>query len=368
MNKNISKNEADDCQSNLPSKHCLNCGTELTGLYCHSCGQKYEDNKPTMRGLIMTYFDNAFFWDPQFFKTFWMLIRKPGHLTNEYNAGKYISQEHPLKLNMFLLFVFVTLFVFFASADKMTDSVYGLTQDERVFAGVQFNALVDNPEYVKKMEESSRDTILLKAPLFLAENYPQIISNIETKEDTGGEALDRWIAVLPRVLIDDEIVVIDDDEYYHFNKDSDIGNNGLDLFNALWEEMVSITTQYFPMLLLLTVPFLTFALRIVQRNSKMAGINHLIFALHFTAFLESLMICVYILYLTISPSMNILQYAMIVSSCLYLTIAYRRVYESSWIKSVIKSLLISFIYFTILLLVLISIFFIACFLIAFNQN
>lgn len=27
MNKNISKNEADDCQSNLPSKHCLNCGT-----------------------------------------------------------------------------------------------------------------------------------------------------------------------------------------------------------------------------------------------------------------------------------------------------------------------------------------------------
>ena len=87
---------------------------------------------------------NAFLWDSQFLKTFWALILRPGHLTNEYLAGKFTSQEHPLKLNMFLLFVFITLFVFFASADKMTDSVHSLTTDERVRSGVQIGLLMED--------------------------------------------------------------------------------------------------------------------------------------------------------------------------------------------------------------------------------
>lgn len=367
-NQNIQDAETVDVQLNLPYTHCLNCGAELKGMFCHSCGQAALNKKPTIGGFIMAYLDNAYMWDSQFFKTVWTLIRRPGHLTQEYNAGKFISQEHPLKLNMFLLFIFVTLFVFFASADKMNDSVLGAITDERVLPHVQLNLVMEDPDMSVKIQESMRDTVLLWAPLDLNKQFSQIINHIETIEDTGGQALDKWVAVVPHALIEDEILVIDENGCYKFNTDIEIGNAELALLGAIWSEMSDLTSTYFPMLLLLTAPLLTFSLRVVQRKSKIPHINHFIFALHYTAFLEFLMICIYVLYLTITPSMDILEFVMMIGSCVYLAIAYHRVYASSWVKAVVKSLLTSFIYFTILLLIFMAIFIFACIATAINMT
>ena len=102
-------------------KNCLNCGTELNGPYCHECGQHIASTNAntTVGGFIIEYINNAYNWDSQFFKTIWKLISKPGHLTSEFLSGKFVSQEHPLKLNMFLLFVMITLFAIFSSTEKM---------------------------------------------------------------------------------------------------------------------------------------------------------------------------------------------------------------------------------------------------------
>ena len=72
------------------------------------------------------------------------------------------------------------------------------------------------------------------------------------------------------------------------------------------------------------------------------------------------MICFYLLYLTAAPSMRILEIAMMAGSCIYLAIAYHRVYSSSWVKAVAKSLLTSLVYTAILLTIFIVIFIVAC--------
>lgn len=366
--KKSEKEETTVEQNKLPYTHCLNCGTELQGHFCHVCGQGAVKKTPTVAAFIIEYINNAFIWDPKFFSTIWTLIRRPGHLTNEFLSGKFISQEHPLKLNMFLLFVFITLFVFFSSAEKMTDSVYSMTHDERVLSGIQIESLVGDEEYVKKMEESPRDTVLLSAPLFLAQKYPQFIHSLEVQEDSNGQGLDRWVAVLPRVLIEDKILVRDEEGSYRFNEESKVATSMLDMVNSLSAEMVRIASKYFPILLLLTTPFLSISLRLVQRKSHLPRIHHYIFALHYTAFLEVLILGIYILHLTVAPSMNLLKWVLIVGSCLYLTIAFRRVYATkSWWRAIVKSLLTCLIYFFILLLIFIGIFIAACFIIAYRQ-
>ena len=372
MNENIQNSEALDELGGLPYTHCLNCGTELSGKYCHCCGQEAVSKTPTVGGFVLEYLNNAFIWDSKFLPTLWSLIRRPGHLTNEYLAGKFNSQEHPLKLNMFLLFVFVTLFLFFASDDKMTSSLDNLMNDYRVVSGMQVDKLAGDSEYIKKMEESPRDTVLLEAPLYFATDYPKIFTNVETKEEAVGEALDRWVAALPRVLIDDKIVVVGESGYYRFNEelaaaDDDIGGN-IQIISAVWAEMVRISSTYLPMLLLLTVPFLSFSLRLVQNRSKRPGIHHFIFALHYTAVLEFLMICIYVLHLTNVAQMPILEFIALMLPCVYLAIAYHRVYDTSWIMAVVKSLLTSFIYFSILVLIMIAVFFVACFTIVVNMS
>ena len=335
-------------EPHLPYKYCLNCDSELKGMYCHNCGQMATSKTPTVMEFILEYLNNAFIWDTKFFQTLWNLIRRPGYLTREYLSGKFVSQEHPLKLNMFLLFVFITLFVFFAGSEKVSDSVQDLTTDERVLPSIQMRLLQDSHEYAEKIKESQRDTILLFAPLVLAESYPEIITPLEIIEDTNGEALDTWTAILPRVFITDGIIVQENSGHYRFNKESKIAKiakNDLEVSFSVGNEMVNMITQYFPMLVLFTAPILSIAVSLVQRKNKVSRINHFIFSLHYTAFLEFLMICIYVLHLTLAPPMEMSNRIMIIGSCLYLTIAFHRVYEhNTWVKSIFKALLISLIY------------------------
>ena len=351
--------------NDFPYKHCLNCGTELNGMYCHVCGQQATSKTPTVRGFVLEYFNNAFIWDSQFLKTIWDLVSRPGFLTKDYLSGKFISQEHPLKLNMFLLFVIITLLALFAGTEKINDSVQNLTNDERVFPNLQIGLLLQDSEYAKKMNESPRDTIQLYASLLLAKDYPEIISSIEITEDTQGQALDKWTAVLPHVLIEDKIIVPHPDGYYRFNVETEVKSKKLEIVYNVWEKMVDLTNRYFPILVLFTAPLLSFSLRFVQRKNKLPKINHFIFALHYTALLEMLMICIYLLHLIIAPPIWLLEYIMMIGSSAYLTIAFRRVYGSqSWFKAILKALFTNLVYSFICLTIFVVIFLIACFIVA----
>ena len=368
--KLISSNKENDRskkKDKLPYTHCLNCGAELQGKYCHVCGQEATSKTPTVGAFLVEYANHAFIWDSNFLKTLWNLIRRPGYLTKEFIAGKFASHEHPLKLNMFLLFVLITLFVFFAGTEKMNNSVHNLTYSESVRPGIQLEFLIKNG-YAENMKESPRDTVQLLAPLFLAERYPEVLSNIETIEDTDGEGLDKWIAVLPHVLIEDSIVMLDESGFYRFNQQSKAGENELKMVNTVWSEMVKLIAKYFPLLVLFTAPFLSIALGIVQRKNRIPRIHHFIFALHYTAFLELLMICIFLLHLTLSPPMEWLQWVMIISSCLYLTIAFRNVYgTTTWTMSALKALFTSMVYMLICLVIFFLIFIVACFVVV-NQT
>ena len=357
----MGKSQQQEKDNDTPVKHCLNCGTELNGMYCHECGQQATDKMPTVGAFIVEYLNNAFIWDSKFIKTIWTLIRRPGHLTSEFLSGKFVSQEHPLKLNMFLLFVFVTLFLIFSGTEKMNSSVHNLTTDERVFPGIQMKLLMDDEEYALTMKESELDTVQILAPLFLADSYPEIIRNHETIKDTGGEALDIWVAILPKVLVDDKIIIPDPEGYYIFNPETHT-DDVVGIFNDIWTELVNLLAKYLPLIVLFTAPFLSISLRFVQRKNRLPQINHFIFALHYTAFIELLMLCIYIIYLLVSPPLELLQYIVAIGSCVYLTIAFHHVYKTdSWIRAVVKALIISIIYILICLMMFFTIFMVASF-------
>ena len=99
-------------ESQIPYSHCKNCGTELQGIYCHNCGQYAKDLKQSFGSYIMEYLSNTYNLDGRIFQTIWLLFRKPGFLTKEFLQGKINSYVHPLKLNMFLLLVVMTVFAF----------------------------------------------------------------------------------------------------------------------------------------------------------------------------------------------------------------------------------------------------------------
>ena len=351
---------AEQKSSMPPYTNCLNCGAELKGKYCHVCGQPATAKVPSIPAFIKVYFNHSLVWDPRFFRTLKTLVRRPGQLTNEYIAGKFTSQEHPIKLNMFLLFVFITLFVLFGS-EKLSHSVQDITEDERYASAIQMGMLADDDAYMTKLKASPCDTVILHAPLALFAEDDAFITHIETIRDTGGDSLDIWKAAVPRVLIEDAIIVPETEGYYRINTDSVAELEGIKVLVSVWTQMVKFTTKYFPMMVLFTAPFVVFALRLVQRKEKRPVLHHLVFSLHFTAILELLILCIYILYLVFALPIEVLQWILLIGACAYLTIAFRNVYDvSSWFKAVMKSVFTTFYYIFIILLTFVGVFIAAC--------
>ena len=132
---------------------------------------------------------------------------------------------------------------------------------------------------------------------------------------------------------------------YRINQELKTAQNELMLVNSIAQELVDLIARYFPLLVLFTAPFLAISLRFVQRKNRLPRIHHFIFALHYTAFLEVIMICIFLLHLTLSPPMWLLECGMVIGSCLYLTIAFRNVYgTSTWTKAMLKALFTSVVY------------------------
>lgn len=347
-------------------QHCLNCGAELVGTYCHECGQQATNTNSTVMEFILEYLNNAYMWDPKFIRTLWLLVCKPGFLTKAFLEGKAIPYVHPLKLNMFLLFVFITLFVVFAGRDNMSSGLNDIANDEKVLSHLQLNRKVNEEGYAEKLNASPRDTIQLLAPLYFAESFPEYIHHIATIEDSQGKGEDKWTASVPHAMIEDKLLIEAPGGYYRFG--SEEGKKDMKLIETILVKMLEIVTEYLPMIILFTAPLLSFSVRLVQRRNRRSHLHHFIFSLHYTAFIELLIIAIYILFLVASPSKSILQDVVALCSCVYLTMAFRKVYEiRSWWKAIVKALFVHLVYYLICMSALILIFLVATVVIANNM-
>lgn len=334
-------------KANIPYKQCLNCGTDLQGIYCHKCGQQASNPNPNIWEFVLEYMNNAFIWDPKCFITIWHLIRRPGYLTNEFNAGRFTAYEHPLKLNMFFLFVFVTIFLLFSDIKKADESFENITRSEIVRPFMVLDALNQDADYSDKMAKSEKDTVKIAMPSAYAEEFPHIVSTVTAITNHGEERLDTMVVAIPRILIQDKILTIEDQGIYSFSEKNAIVDKllGLDLLSSICSKMLEILAQYFPLIFLLTSPLLAFAVQLLHLRRKRPAISFFIFALHYTAFIELMLLLIYLLYLVVQPSFDTLQWVITLSSCVYLSIAVKNVFKSnSWLMSVLKALLISLIY------------------------
>lgn len=91
---------------------CANCGTVLAGPYCCRCGQHVADYHRSVWRFLADFFDNTFCWDNKFLLTIVPLVKQPGFLTREFMAGRRARYVHPLRLFLFTSAVCLALIGF----------------------------------------------------------------------------------------------------------------------------------------------------------------------------------------------------------------------------------------------------------------
>lgn len=353
-----------DLKETLPYKKCLNCGTELEGQYCHKCGQHASTPTPKIKDFLLEYANNAFIWDEKFLHTIKYLIIKPGFLSKAFTNGKFVSYVHPLKLNMFLLFGFITLFLLFSDTTKLGNSVDEITMNEEIFPQLVLSSLEENEAYISKLQNDERDTIMLQVSEKVLKKYSHLIIPIDSITIVNSNKKNMRKMSVPSFMLKEKIVEGNNTDGYVFSVESEYASEELSLhfIGSIWREMLRLITQYFPLIILFTIPILAFVVSIINRKYALPKIHSFVFTLHYTAFLEILLFGIYILYLLLPQSKMMLDWFVGIISYIYLTIALKYFYEGiSWTKSAIKSLMINLIYLLICSIAFIIIFIIAIF-------
>jgi hypothetical protein len=94
------------------SKHklpiCSNCGFKFEGVdnFCPQCGQKNEEIMIPLKHHVYELFEGLFHLDSKSFRTITKLIFSPGALSLDFNNGKRASSVPPLRLYIFISFIF----------------------------------------------------------------------------------------------------------------------------------------------------------------------------------------------------------------------------------------------------------------------
>ena len=90
---------------------CPNCGNEHTGEFCNLCGQSNVDLHTPAAELAHEAFEEAFGFDSRLRHTLKPFFLQPGELTRDYLAGRRVRYTSPLKL-----YLIASVLFFFAAA------------------------------------------------------------------------------------------------------------------------------------------------------------------------------------------------------------------------------------------------------------
>lgn len=87
---------------------CYNCGTQLLNNenYCPNCGQENHSKQASTLLLLKDFFDTYLSFDSKLFITIRPLLFSPGVLTRDYLDGKRVRFVPPIRLFIFLSFVY----------------------------------------------------------------------------------------------------------------------------------------------------------------------------------------------------------------------------------------------------------------------
>lgn len=94
------------------ARHCLNCGAALDTPFCPQCGQRDIDASLSVRDFAHELVAEHFGLDSKVARTLVALVRRPGRLTTEFIEGRRVRYVPPLRLYLSLSVLYFLLSAF----------------------------------------------------------------------------------------------------------------------------------------------------------------------------------------------------------------------------------------------------------------
>ncbi len=334
-----------------PTLRCQNCNAVLLGKFCVACGQPNHSYAAPLLADIQDFFGNHFGFDTKFFRSVMPLLFRPGFLSREYSAGRRVRYINPLRLYIFssIVFFLVAWNVTSPNFFHFDNSGRGVKSAQAPEPAAALTAVQQREIRASPYLSAAQKQALLSGTPAGAPQTKTVPDAPRTPSAAGGTA-----APAPGVTING---IPDSDNMVHFT----ILWRKIDMPKNQFEAQVSRAIQsYLPKLMFVFLPLVALLLKLFYLRSRRYYTEHLIFALHNHAFIFVIMLVMVLANLLGKQSAwatTPAHYLNVVLGwyiAIYVFLAMLFYYRQSFIKTLGKYLLISFIYWVALLGVLVS--------------
>ncbi|MGI9202819.1 MAG: DUF4286 family protein [Woeseiaceae bacterium] len=331
-----------------PESMCLNCGTTLAGQYCGNCGQRAQSRLISIWELIRDAFGDLLELDSRLWRTLIPLTIRPGKLTRDYLEGKRARYMPPFRTYLVLSIVFF-LVAFFDPAEEFgvflntEESAPGAEENSQTAAQEFRDGFLDGLTAEGTDESTSPGSLAPEQDEesdsgFNIQLDGDSTTTDNTCDDIDADDLPDWMSTwmtVERLQATCERVVADD---------------GKALAGKLLDNV--------PAALIALLPLMALILKILYPLSKRYYVEHVLFVIHFHAFVF-LILTMQILFSRLASLLGLqdtIATITTVAVTLYIPVyffkAMRQVYQQHWFVTLLKFVLLTLAYVVGLLAIL----------------
>lgn len=344
-----------DADSAVP---CSNCGTKLSGQFCHNCGQSSKSMIKFFGEVIRELFDDALGYDSRFKHSILPLLFKPGKLSLDYVNGKRFFYVLPFRLYLITSLIFLVVI-------KNTAEIHEGSNIENA----ETIAAIDG-ELAREISDDDDFSI-------------SITIDGSDSDSEAGEGEGEGQNIITSDLADDAGIFKQEKiKGFHYSWDSeterwtdiDLLEDGIekDFLQTIgpkiagWKKdptpLINKFIDMLPYMMFVVLPIFGMILKGFYIFSGRYYTEHLIFLLHnhsflYIAFLLQISVGAIDDFLTPSTywltnmsllvlsAINFILYLWII---IYMLLAVKRFYQQGWVMTLVKTTLLSSIYFILL--------------------
>lgn len=343
-------------------KTCLNCGATVQDRYCSHCGQENTEPKEKTSHLVKHFFEDITHYDSKFFITLKYLLFYPGLLTREYLAGKRSRFLNPVRMYIFISFVFF-LVLFFKKTDKKEDI---RAEENLEMRGKIHRHLADSLRQAAVFKEnvSEKDSIRSEVLTGLADSLTTGLPPESQDESVAANFGSNGIVF---VLVENRYNRLTEYDSVQNTLTDSLKDKGLlrwiirtnvklkEKYGSRREVVVEENFDHsVPKLMFVLLPLFALLIKWFHSRKKYYYAQHVIFSIHFHSFLFLLFLFQMLMQMVNSGILSdIIRYLCLAALLVYFFAALKKAYAQSAGLAILKGISISLLYIIVLIISLV---------------
>ncbi len=307
---------------------CPNCEHSFVegavDYFCPNCGQRNINKTTSLGELFGDFIGNYLSLDSKLIRTIPRLLFFPGFLTNAFIGGKRIAYLSPVRIYLVMSLLYFSIFVsqFDFSGENITTEGGSVANVDSVLNSMPSAVTKDlttKDEGVIQWNFSGEEKEILKQNVVRIGAFSKKYGIDKTMDSLKNEN---------SVFVQNVL----------FEK---VTTQGLRIYNRGPEKLSAYFFSHLPLMMLLSIPFFAFIFKILYIRQKRFYIEHILFLLHFHAFLYTILTFLLLGGEWLSKGYFAI---LILLIFVYFFIAIRKVYQQGWFKTLFKGFVFNLLY------------------------